>query len=112
MIDKYLAELRVQVKTLKDDICIPTVTNRDQMNKIRFEMIELQIDLVENAIKRIKVEPPKIEGEWGPKTIPNGWGAKRTKSTGIRIGPFKPKNSQKDRSPPPPLKVEEEPKKS
>ena len=76
MIDKHLAELRVQVKTLKDDLCTPTISMRDQMNKIRFEMVELQIDLVDKAINRKIAELLKGEGGWGPKLQPNGWGPK------------------------------------
>ena len=124
MIDKHLAELRVQVKTLKDDLCTPTISMRDQMNKIRFEMVELQIDLVDKAINRKIAELLKTEGGWGPKPQPNGWGPKPSPQDNFTLKLKHPQKENKklqlpkvnveppkDNVPPPP-KENEEPKKS
>ena len=116
MIDKCLAELRVQVKILKDDLCTPTVTMRDQMNKIRFEMLELQIELVDKAINRKIAELLKTEGGWGPKPQPNGWGPKPSPQDNFTLKLKHPqKENNKNLLPKPkdpPQKEKEEPKKS
>ena len=110
MIDKHLAELRVQVKTLKDDLCTPTISMRDQMNKIRFEMLELQIELVDKAIKRMNVEPPKTEGNWGAKPQPNGWSTRN--SSPLVNFTLKLKHPQNENNKNPPPKAKDEPKKA